>query len=278
MSNFATVDSATRQSQGEAITAEDIQASEITATEEVANYATILADDALILGQRLSWWISRGPEMEEDIAMGNIALDLVGHARFFYSYAGTAWGKSEDDLAYFRSEEEFRSARLMEQENGDFGQTIARQLLASYYMLGLYTELSKSSDSTLSAVAAKAIKEVEYHVDHANQWVLRLGLGTDESRRRISDGLMYMWPYIDELFEDLDIHVSLAEQGIAVLPSSLRTEFDERIAHVLNTAGLDTPTTPQAMSGRRTGRFSEQRGLILMELQSFARQHPGATW
>lgn len=278
MSNFASVDSATRQTQGDSLTAEEILQSGAQATEDAATYATILGDDALMLGQRLSWWISRAPEMEEDIALGNIALDLIGHTRFLYSYAGTAWGKTEDDLAYFREEEEFRSARLMEQENGDFGQTIARQLLASYYMLGLYTALMDSTDETLAAIAAKAVKEVEYHVDHANQWTLRLGLGTEESKHRISEGLFYMWPYISELFEDLDIHTRLAEQGVAVLPSSLRAEFDERIAHVLTTAGLDIPDSPQAMSGQRTGRFSEQRGYILTELQVLARKHPGATW
>jgi ring-1,2-phenylacetyl-CoA epoxidase subunit PaaC len=278
VSNFASVDSATRQTQGDSLTAEEILQSGAQATEDAATYATILGDDALMLGQRLSWWISRAPEMEEDIALGNIALDLIGHTRFLYSYAGTAWGKTEDDLAYFREEEEFRSARLMEQENGDFGQTIARQLLASYYMLGLYTALMDSTDETLAAIAAKAVKEVEYHVDHANQWTLRLGLGTEESKHRISEGLFYMWPYISELFEDLDIHTRLAEQGIAVLPSSLRAEFDERIAHVLTTAGLDIPDSPQAMSGQRTGRFSEQRGYILTELQVLARKHPGATW
>ena len=278
MSNFASVDSATRQTQGDSLTAEEILQSGAQATEDAATYATILGDDALMLGQRLSWWISRAPEMEEDIALANIALDLIGHTRFLYSYAGTAWGKSEDDLAYFREEEEYRSARLMEQENGDFGQTIARQLLASYYMYGLYTALLESTDETIAAIAAKAVKEVEYHVDHANQWTLRLGLGTEESKHRISEGLFYMWPYISELFEDLDIHTRLAEQGIAVLPSSLRAEFDERIAHVLTTAGLDIPDSPQAMSGQRTGRFSEQRGYILTELQVLARKHPGATW
>ena len=125
----------------------------------------MLGDDALMLGQRLGWWISRAPEMEEDVALANIALDLIGHARFFLSYAGTAWDKTEDDLAYFRNEEQFRSARLVEQENGDFGQTIARQFLFSYYQLGLYARLVNSSDTTIAAIAAKALKEAQYHVD-----------------------------------------------------------------------------------------------------------------
>lgn len=278
MSGFAAADSATKQSQGDGITAEDIVASGAVADQDVANYAITLGDDALILAQRLGWWISRAPEMEEDIALGNIALDLIGHARFLLSYAGTAFGKTEDDLAYSRDEEDFRSSRLVEQENGDFGHTIARQLLFSYYQYGLYTALLESADQTLAAIAAKAIKEVEYHVDHANQWVLRLGLGTEESKRRLTAGLERMWPYLDELFEDLPVHEKLAERSIAVLPSSLRSQFDERIAYVLDKAGLEVPQVKQARSGQRTGRFSEYRAFILAEMQSLARKHPGATW
>lgn len=278
MSSFASVDSATRQTQGDGITAEDIQATGAVATEAVANYALTLGDDALMLAQRLGWWVSRAPEMEEDIAIGNIALDLVGHARFLYSYAGTAWNKTEDDLAYFRDEEEFRSARLTETENGDFGQTIARQLLMSHYFLGLYTALQGSTDETLAAIAAKAVKEVEYHADHANQWTLRLGLGTEESHRRMTEGLYYMWPYVAELFEDLPIHTKLAETGEAVLPSSLRDEFDRNIAYVLEEAGLEIPQVPSARSSQRTGKYNEYRGYILAEMQSLARRHPGATW
>ncbi|MDL0401683.1 1,2-phenylacetyl-CoA epoxidase subunit PaaC [Corynebacterium lehmanniae] len=277
MSN-ASQESATKQSQGNAITPEDIVASGARASETAANYAVVLADDALILAQRLGWWISRAPEMEEDIALGNIALDLVGHARFLYSYAGTAWAKTEDDLAYFRDEEAFRSAALVEQENGDFGQTIARQLLVSYYMYGLYTALENSKDTTLAAIAAKAVKELEYHVDHANQWVLRLGLGTEESHHRISEGLNYMWPYVGELFEDLPVFTAAAEAGVGVLPSSLRQEFDTRINAVLERAEITVPDAPQAMSGQRTGRFSEQRSYILDEMHSLARKHPGASW
>lgn len=278
MSSYATVDSATRQTQGDGITAEDIQAAGAVAPENVATYALSLADDALMISQRLGWWVARAPEMEEDIAIGNIALDLLGHARFLYSYAGTAWNKTEDDLAYFRDEEEFLSARLTETENGDFGQTIARQLLLSHYFLGLYTALQGSTDETLRAIAAKAVKEVEYHADHANQWTLRLGLGTEESNRRISDGLFYMWPYVAELFEDLPMHTELAATGEAVLPSSLKADFDHNIAFVLQEAGLEVPKTPSARSGQRTGMFSEHRGFILAELQSLARRHPGATW
>lgn len=274
--SFASNDSATKQSAGIAITAEEIAEKGIKASEEVARYALYLGDDALMLGQRLSHWISRAPELEEDIALGNIALDLVGHARFFLTYAGTAWDKTEDDLAYFRNEEEFRSCRLVEQENGDFGQTIARQLIFSYYQHELYSKLVESQDETLAAIAAKALKEVQYHQDHAAQWLLRLGIGTEESHRRIQEGLYYMWPYIDELFHDDDVTNALP--GIAVQPSSLRENFDRRIAEIISEATLEIPQVDQAWGGDRSGEFSEARGHILAEMQVLARQFPGASW
>ncbi|MDN6737974.1 MAG: phenylacetate-CoA oxygenase subunit PaaC, partial [Corynebacterium sp.] len=167
---------------------------------------------------------------------------------------------------------------LVEQENGDFGQTIARQLLFSHYQYALYSKLQDSADETIAAIAAKAIKEVEYHVDHSNQWMLRLGLGTEESHRRISAGVYYMWPYLEELFEDLELHKELAAKDIAVLPSTLRDEALGRITEVLEKSNVEIPQVKPARSSQRTGRFSEQRGYILAEMQSLARQHPGATW
>ena len=274
--SFASHESATRQSAGDAITAEDIRAGGAKAPEDVARYALYLGDDALMLAQRLGWWIARAPELEEDIALANIALDLLGHARFLLTYAGTAWGKTEDDLAYFRDEEEFRSCRLVEQENGDFGQTIARQLIFSYYQYELYRRLVRSSDPTLAAIADKALKEIEYHQDHASQWILRLGLGTEESKRRVQAGLTYMWPYVDELFHDDELVESLGD--VAVLPSSLRADFDRRITAILDEAGLSVPEVLGAWGGDRSGQFSEQRGHILAEMQVLARRHPGATW
>ena len=274
--SFASHESATRQSAGDAITAEDIRAGGAKAPEDVARYALYLGDDALMLAQRLGWWIARAPELEEDIALANIALDLLGHARFLLTYAGTAWGKTEDDLAYFRDEEEFRSCRLVEQENGDFGQTTARQLIFSYYQYELYRRLVRSTDPTLAAIADKALKEVEYHQDHASQWILRLGLGTEESKRRVQAGLTYMWPYVDELFHDDELVESLGD--VAVLPSSLRADFDRRITAILDEAGLSVPEVLGAWGGDRSGQFSEQRGHILAEMQVLARRHPGATW
>ncbi|WP_420176783.1 1,2-phenylacetyl-CoA epoxidase subunit PaaC [Luteococcus sp. OSA5] len=269
-------DSATKMSVGEGITAEQIQEDGTKASEAAAQYALMLGDDALILSQRLGWWISRAPELEEDIALGNIALDLVGHARFLLSYAGTAWGKTEDELAYFRDEEEFRSCRLVEQPNGDFGQTIARQLFYSHFAYAQYEALLGSSDQTLAAIAAKAVKEVAYHRDHADQWVLRLGDGTEESHRRMQEALDAMWPYVEELFEDLEVHRQL--DGAVPLPSSLRERVLGEVTAVIERATLQVPTTKQAMSDQRTGAFSEYRGYILAEMQVLARQHPGATW
>lgn len=274
--SYASFESATRHSEGESIIAEDIATSGVQASEAVARYALALGDDALMLGQQLAHWISRAPELEEDIALGNIALDLIGHARFFLTYAGTAWGKTEDDLAYFRDEEEFRSVRLAEQENGDFGQTIARQLIFSYYQYELYTELMESEDPTLAAIAAKALKEVEYHQDHATAWTLRLGIGTEEANRHLQEGLYYMWPYIDELFYDFEPVAELS--GVAVVPSTLRARFEERLHATIAEAQLQVPDVPQARGGDRSGVMSEHRGHILTELQVLARAHPGATW
>lgn len=278
MSGFTSQDSATRVSMGEAITAEELAASGERASEDVARYAMVLGDDSLMLAQRLGGWISRAPELEEDVALANIALDLLGHARFLLTYAGSAWDKTEDDLAYFRDEEEFRSARLVEQENGDFGQTIARQLIFSFYSHQLYTRLLDSSDETLSAIADKALKEVDYHRDHAAQWLMRLGGGTEESHRRMQAGLENVWAYVEELFADVEPTPALAEAGIAVLPSSLREDVMNGLTSIIEEAGLSVPAVKGAYGADRTGRFSEHRGFILAEMQVLARQHPGATW
>jgi ring-1,2-phenylacetyl-CoA epoxidase subunit PaaC len=274
--------SATRITPGNALRPEDIALEVRTGltkpTGDVAEYALRLGDDALILAQRLGHWISRAPELEEDVALGNIALDQLGHARSFLSYAGGAWGKSEDDLAYFRREQEFRSAHLFEQPNGDFAVTIARQFLVSYYQYELYRRLTGSTDATLAAISAKAVKEVDYHRDHSAQWILRLGNGTDESRRRMIHGLRLMWPYVSEIFEDEELVLRLAQSGVAVAPSSIRDDFDGLIGEVLAEAGLEVPEVPAAPGGGRRGRHSEHLGYILAEMQVLAREHPGASW
>ncbi|BCW59979.1 1,2-phenylacetyl-CoA epoxidase subunit PaaC [Arthrobacter sp. StoSoilB20] len=274
--------SATRITPGNALRPEDIaleiSRGQVKPSEDVAEFALRIGDDGLILAQRLGHWISRAPELEEDIALGNIALDQLGHARSFLTYAGAAWGKSEDDLAYFRREHEFRSAHLFEQPNGDFAVTIARQFIVSYYQYQLYTALTGSSDATLAAISAKAVKEVDYHRDHSAQWVLRLAGGTDESRERIIQGFKLVWPYVDELFEDDELTTRLAEAGVAVQPSSLRADFDRLTGEVMAEAELEIPGVPQSLGGGRRGKHSEFLGYILAEMQVLAREHPGASW
>ncbi|MFB7249726.1 1,2-phenylacetyl-CoA epoxidase subunit PaaC [Microbacterium sp. NPDC056234] len=256
--------------------AAELAGTDAAATPAVAGYALRLGDDALILSQQLGEWIAHAPELEEDVALANIALDLLGHARSLLRYAGTATGRTEDELAYFRDEAEFRSAWLFEQPNGDFARTIARQLIASTYLFELYSALQGSADPTLAAVAAKAVKEVEYHRDHAEQWTLRLAGGTDESRRRMIRGLADVWPYADELFHDEPLIDEL--DGIAVRPSTLRPGFDARLGAVLDTADLEAPAGPAAAGGGRRGIHFPELGRILAEMQVLARQHPGATW
>lgn len=274
--------SATRITPGNALRPEDIAlaVSRGTATPDAdaAELALRLGDDALILAQRLSHWISRAPELEEDIALGNIALDQLGHARSFLTYAGGLDGRSEDDLAYFRREHEFRSVQLFEQPNGDFAVTIARQFAVSYYQFELYRRLAQSSDAMLAGIAAKAVKEVDYHRDHSAQWVLRLALGTEESRARMIHGLAVVWPYVDELFRDDELTGRLSDAGVAVQPSSLRTDFDRLTGEVLAEAELEVPKVQPAPGGGRRGLHSEHLGYLLAEMQVLAREHPGASW
>ena len=251
------------------------------ASADAAEYAMRLGDDALVLAQQLGMWIARAPELEEDVALGNIGLDLIGHARSLLHYAGTASGRSEDDLAYWRDEPEWRNAWLFEQPNGDFAHTIARQLVASAYLYELYDALTESTDPTLAAIAAKAVKEVDYHRDHATQWVLRLAGGTEESRRRMIVALADTWPYADELFVDDELVERLADEGVAVLPSSLRPGFDAVIDAVLAEAELELPTGRTAFTasgGGRRGSHTEHLGPLLAEMQVLARAHPGASW
>lgn len=243
---------------------------------DIAEYALWLGDDALILAQQLGEWISRAPELEEDVALGNIGLDLLGHARSLLRYAGSWDGRTEDDLAYFRDEPEFRSAWLFEQPNGDFAQTIARQFVASSYLFELYSALQHSSDSTLAAIAEKSLKEVDYHRDHSVQWMLRLAGGTDESRARIIRAVGDVWPYVEELFRDETLTDRLGDA--AVRPSTLRPGFDAVVETVFAEAELDVPDGFSSSAGGRHGAHFTTLGHLLAEMQVLARRHPGATW
>ncbi|HZI96672.1 MAG TPA: 1,2-phenylacetyl-CoA epoxidase subunit PaaC [Actinomycetales bacterium] len=244
-----------------------------------ARYCLGLGDDALVLAHRLGEWLSRAPQIEEDMALGNIGLDLLGQARTLLTHAGElSGGRSEDDLAYLRDEREFRCVHLVQLPRGDFGDTVARQLVFSTYQLALYSRLVESTDPVISALASKAVKEVTYHRDHAVQWTLRLGDGTAESHRRMQASLDAVWPYADELFTDDDVSVAVAADGVGVLPSSLRGECEQVWADVLTRATLELPEPRSHARGGRDGRHSEHLGYLLAEMQHIARSHPGATW
>lgn len=247
---------------------------------EVAQYALRLGDDALILAQRLGEWSSLAPELEEDLALTNIALDLLGQARFLLTRAGELEerGRSEDELAFMRGEREFLNCLLVEQPNGDFAQTIARQLFFSAYQLPLYERLTASADESLAGVAAKAVKEVAYHRDHAAKWTVRLGDGTAESHARMQDAVDRLWPYTHELFESDPLLERLAGAGVAVDASSLCAPWHEFVEATVAEATLTLPVTGWRPGGGRRGEHTEGFGHMLAEMQWLHRSHPGAEW
>jgi ring-1,2-phenylacetyl-CoA epoxidase subunit PaaC len=241
----------------------------------LAAYALALGDDALVLAQRLGEWVSCAPQMEEDIALANIGLDLLGQARTLLSYAGAVegGGRDEDDLAYLRDDRDFRNVQLVEIPNGDFAVTMARQLIFSAYQYELYTALLASADPTLAGLAGKAVKEVDYHRDHATQWVLRLGDGTDLSHGRMQAGLDQVWPYVDELFDPAS-----PLPGVAADPATLRPAWQRYVTSVLSEATCDQPEPRWRSRGGRDGLHTEHLGHLLAEMQHLHRSHPGASW
>jgi ring-1,2-phenylacetyl-CoA epoxidase subunit PaaC len=248
--------------------------------DNLVRYVVALGDDALIAAQRMGEWIAAAPELEEDVALGNIALDLLGQARSLLTYAGSLQDppRTEDDLAYLRDERDFGNVHLVERRRGDFAVSMARLLFLSTYQYHLYGRLLSSADDTLAAVAAKAVKEVDYHRDHATMWVLRLGDGTQESHRRMQAALQVEWPYVEELFDDGHIDPTLLESGVAADPGELREPWQEYVAGVVAQATLTLPVVPPAVTGGRRGVHTEQMGYLLAEMQHLARSHPGATW
>lgn len=243
-------------------------------------YLLALADDALVSSQRLGWWISRAPQLEEDVALANIGLDQLGQARSLLTYAGRleAAGRDEDDLAYFRDEREFRNVCLVERPMTDFGVAMARLLLFSTWQHELYTRLTGSPDETVAAIAAKAVKETAYHRDHAHHWVVRLGDGTEQSHDRMQAALDAEWPWLAELFDSSFLDPGLVESGVAVDPAALAEPVSAGVAAVVSEATLDLPETPPAHSRGRHGLHTEHFGFLLAELQHLARSHPGVTW
>ena len=246
----------------------------------LVEYLLRLGDDRLVLGHRNSEWCGHGPILEEDIALANIALDLVGEAQLFLNLAGATEGRGRDAdaLAYWRDEYQFRNVQLVELPPGDFAFTMIRQFLFSAWAHGQLEALSRSPHDDLAGIAAKALKENRYHVRHAGEWVVRLGDGTEESRRRSQAALDELWPWTVELWYGDDVDRVLAAAGLAPDPEGLRPAYDALVAEVLSRATLTAPDRPMRMVGGRKGRHSESLGHMLAEMQIVARSHPGATW
>ena len=248
----------------------------------LAAYCLMLGDDALIYSHRLQQWMTRLPELEEETALANIALDLLGQARMLLARAGRAEsaGRGEDELAFFRHEHEFRNVRLVEALDCDFAELAGRLLIFSAWRLALFSRLAESADPVLAAIAAKGVKELAYHRDYAAQWVIRLGDGTPLSRSRMQAALAAVWPLTGELFEADPVGAALP--GVAADPAELRAEVDAVLGTVLAAATLDRPqAAPLARVAGRSGRdgvHTEAFGYLLAELQSVARAHPDATW
>ncbi|MFK4150139.1 1,2-phenylacetyl-CoA epoxidase subunit PaaC [Streptomyces sp. NPDC004065] len=247
--------------------------------DDTARYALALGDDALILCQRLAAWVTRAPSIEEDLALSNIALDLLGHARTLLSYSAELTGDGDEDtLAFTRTERQFRNVLLAEIPNGDYAVTLARQLCLSRHSRLLYTALAGSADAVLAAFASKAVQESAYHCKHAEQWTIRLGTGTEESHRRMQAGLERVWPYTAELFESDAVTTRLVAAGVAVDPAGLREQWDAAVGGVLKRAGLTLPRTTWHARGGRDGLHTEGFGPLVAELQSVHRQYPGGIW
>ena len=248
----------------------------------LAAYCLALGDDALVYSHRLQQWMTRMPELEEETALANIALDLLGQARMLLARAGQAEGagRREDDLAFFRDEHEFRNVRLAEHTDADFAQLAGRLLVFSAWRLALFGRLARSADPVLAAIAAKGSSELAYHRDYAAQWVIRLGDGTPLSHDRMAAALEVIWPLTDELFQPDPVAASLP--GVAADPAGLRAEVDAVLDTVLAAATLDRPrAAPLAQLAGKSGRdgvHTEAFGYLLAELQSVARSHPDATW
>ncbi|QFG67981.1 1,2-phenylacetyl-CoA epoxidase subunit PaaC [Ornithinimicrobium pratense] len=244
-------------------------------------YLLSLGDDALIYAQRLGEWLTHAPQIEEDMALGNVGLDLLGQARTLLTRAGEVEGegRDEDALAMLRDERSFRNVQLVEQPRGDFAYEMARMLWFASYQCELYSRLVDSADEVLAGIAEKAVKEVDYHRDHAAQWVLRLGDGTELSHGRMQVALEAVHPYVGELGEDYPAAVWASEQGIGVLPSELTEAVNSVVAQVVSQATLAMPEPPRWHArGGREGVHSEAMGYLLAEMQHIARSHPGATW
>jgi ring-1,2-phenylacetyl-CoA epoxidase subunit PaaC len=243
-------------------------------------YVLRLGDLSLVLGQRLGEWVGHSPALEEDLGLANIALDLIGQARLLLTYAGEieGRGRDEDKLAYLREQGSYFNAILAEQPNGDFGQTIVRQVLIDAFQLELYERMAASRDERLAAIAAKSVKEVRYHLRYSSDWLVRLGDGTADSHARAQSALELLWPYTVELFAADDLDRQMADTGVAPQLSEVHAAWGARIDAILNEATLKRPDDrPHAWHGKR-GQHSEHLGYILAEMQYLQRIYPDARW
>jgi ring-1,2-phenylacetyl-CoA epoxidase subunit PaaC len=248
-------------------------------------YTLRQGDRALVLAQRLLEVVTHAPEIEEDMALSNLALDLIGQARAIYTYAGEVEGPlddgtvhDEDHFAYWREQHEFFNPLLVEIPNGDFAQVIARQFLHDAYALPYWQAMTTSADETLAAIAGKSVKETAYHLRHSRSWVLRLGDGTEESHRRVQTAIADLWRYTGELFESDDVETELVASGVAADPAVLRDRWHDTVSATLAEATLTMPDDGSMQTGGRTGRHTESFSYLVGELQVLARAHPGASW
>ena len=242
-------------------------------------YTLRIADSSLILGQRMTEWCTKGPTLEEDIALSNISLDMFGQANGFYEYAAQLDGsKSADDLAFLRNEREFFNHQIVEVENGHFGKTIVRNFLHDAFNLLFYTKLSESKDKTLAALGAKSLKEVKYHLHHSTNWLIRLGDGTEESNSKAQESLDNIWQFTAELFEMDEIDTELLNSGIAVDNKALKLEWDKIVNNTLKKAKLKRPEDDYMATGGKKGMHTEYLGFLLAEMQFLQRAYPDAKW
>ncbi|MCW8194757.1 phenylacetate-CoA oxygenase subunit PaaC [Proteobacteria bacterium 005FR1] len=248
--------------------------------QHLAEYCISLADDALVLGQRLSQWVAKAPWLEEELALANVALDLVGRAKMLYEYAARVEGgeRSADDIAFLRDTREYRNLLIAELPVGDFAFTMARQLMVDAFNVEYLKRLQTSSDSELGAIAAKAIKESEYHLRRSHGWVLRLGDGTDESHARIQQAFDELWAYAPELFEISDCELALLGEAVSVDRRELHSAWDKTVSAVLEEATLQRPDDARAIRGGRQGIHTEHLGHLLAEMQFLQRAYPGLEW
>ncbi len=257
-----------------------MSASAINVAQLLFRYVLRVGDLSLVLGQRLGEWVGHAPVLEEDLGLANIALDLIGQARLLLAYAGEleGRGRGEDEIAFLREQGEYLNPTLVELPNGDFGETIVRQVLIDAFQLELFEGLTNSADEQLSAIAAKAVKETRYHLRYSCDWLVRLGDGTAESRVRVQSALERLWPYTVELFEEDELDREMADCGIAPRLADVRTAWSRRIDEVLAEATLERPRErPHSWFGKR-GEHSEHLGYILAEMQYLQRAYPGVRW